>query len=98
MTGLSEPYDEFECISLCLISGEGIGLGRGVSPRDVAGEEATFASRIEALVGLPDDPAEPLREATGTCVVRHGEETTEGVRGGRRLPDLDRLGASVGSE
>jgi hypothetical protein len=28
----------------------------------------------------------------------HGEDTVEGVSGGRRVPDLDRWGASVGSE
>ncbi len=42
----------------------------------------------EALVGLPDDP-EFRREATGTYVVRHGDETVDGVSGGRRLPDFD---------
>ena len=65
------------------------------------GEEATFASRTEALVGLPDDvadPAESRREAMGACVVIQGEETVEGDRAGRRLPDLERFGASVGSE
>jgi hypothetical protein len=65
------------------------------------GEDATFASRTEALVGLPDevaDPAESRRVAIGACVVIQGEETVEGVRGGRRLPDLERFGASVGSE
>ena len=61
------------------------------------GVETTLASMSEALVGLPDDP-EFRREATGTYVVRHGEETVDGVRGGRRLVDLDRCGASVGSE
>jgi hypothetical protein len=53
------------------------------------GDEATFANNTEALVGLPDVP-ESRREVTGTSVVRHGEETVEGVRGGRRLPDRDR--------
>lgn len=67
----------------------------------MVGEEATFASRTDALVGLPDevaDPAESRREAMGACVVMQGEETVEGDRAGRRLPDLERLGASVGSE
>lgn len=63
----------------------------------MGGAETTLASKVEALVGLPDVP-ESLREATGTSVVRHGEETVDGVRGGRRLPDLDRAGASVGRE
>ena len=61
------------------------------------GDDTTFASKAEALVGLPEF-AESLREVTGTKVVRHGEETVDGVRGGRRLPDLDRAGASVGRE
>ena len=67
----------------------------------MVGEEATLASRTEALVGLPDDvadPAESRREAIGACVVIQGEETVEGDRAGRRLPDLERFGASVGSE
>jgi hypothetical protein len=61
----------------------------------VVGDDTTLASKAEALVGL--DP-ESLRGATETCVERQGEETTDGVSGGRRLPDLDRDGASVGSE
>lgn len=63
----------------------------------MVGEETTLASKADALVGLPDVP-ESLREAIGTKVVRHGEDTVDGVSGGRRLPDLDRAGASVGSE
>ena len=66
----------------------------------MVGEEATLASRTEALVGLPDDvadPAESRREAIGTCVVMQGEETVEGDKAGRRLPDLERFGASMGS-
>jgi hypothetical protein len=55
----------------------------------VVGDEATFARRTEALVGLPDTP-ESRRDVVGISVVRHGEETVDGVRGGRRLPDLDR--------
>lgn len=43
-----------------------MGLDKGVSPRGVVGDEATLARRTEALVGLPDDEEEPLREATGT--------------------------------
>ena len=76
-------------------------MGEGISPRGVVGEEATLASRTEALVGLPEevaDPAESRREAMGACVVMQGEETVEGDKAGRRLPDLERLGASVGSE
>lgn len=61
------------------------------------GEEATFARRMEALIGLPE-VAESRREVVGTRVVRQGEETVDGVRGGRRLPDRERWGASVGSE
>jgi len=76
-----------------------IGLPGGVSPRGVVGDEATLARRMEALVGLPDvDVPESRREVTGTSVVRHGEETVDGVRGGRRLAERDRAGASVGSE
>lgn len=93
--GLSEEWVALECI---LDSGDGIGLPCGVSPRGVVGDETTLASKAEALVGLPDDPEESRREVIGTCVVRHGEETVDGVKGGRRLPDLDRSGASVGSE
>lgn len=77
--------------------GESIGLPGGVSPRGVVGEEATFARRMEALMGLPE-VAESRREVVGTRVVRQGEETVDGVRGGRRLPDRERWGASVGSE
>lgn len=51
--------------------------------------------------GLPDDeiadPAESRRDAIGTCVVMQGEETVEGDKAGRRLPDLERFGASMGS-
>jgi len=84
-----------DCI---LISGEGNGLPAGVS-RGVAGEETTLASKAEALVGLAVVPdAESLRDAMGTSVVRHGEETVEGVSGGRRLQDRERAGASVGRE
>jgi hypothetical protein len=68
-----------------------------VSPRDVVGDETTFASIAWALVGLPDELAES-RRGTGTYVVMQGEETVDGVSGGRRLPDRDRAGASVGSE
>lgn len=63
-------------------------LDRGDSTLGVVGWETTFASRAEALVGLLPEPEESLRLATGVCVVRHGEETVDGVRGGRRLPDL----------
>jgi hypothetical protein len=66
--------------------GDGIGLVVGVSPLGDTGLEATFASKTEALVGLPEP--ESLRVAMGACVLRHGEDTVEGVRGGRRLPDL----------
>lgn len=69
--------------------GESIGLPGGVSPRGVVGEEATFARRMEALMGLPE-VAESRREVVGTRVVRHGEETVDGVKGGRRLPDRER--------
>ena len=69
--------------------GESIGLPGGVSPRGVVGEEATFARRMEALIGLPE-VAESRREVVGTRVVRQGEETVDGVRGGRRLPDRER--------
>jgi hypothetical protein len=69
----------------------------GVSLRGVGGDETTFASMAWALVGLDAEPAES-RRGRETSVVRHGEETVDGVRGGRRLPDLDRCGASVGSE
>jgi hypothetical protein len=69
----------------------------GVSLRGVGGDETTFANRAWALVGLPAEPAES-RRGRETSVVTHGEETVDGVRGGRRLPDLDRAGASVGSE
>lgn len=50
-----------------------------------------------AFVGLPTEPAESLR-GSDTNVVTHGEDTVDGVRGGRRLPERDRCGASVGSE
>jgi hypothetical protein len=60
-------------------------------------DETTFARRAWALVGLPEEPAES-RRGRETSVVTHGEETVDGVSGGRRLPDLDRAGASVGSE
>lgn len=66
--------------------GDGNGLALGVSPLGVDGFDATFARRAVALVGLPDP--ESLRVAMGACVVRQGEETVDGVRGGRRLPDL----------
>jgi hypothetical protein len=84
-----------ECI---LSSGDDVGLPNGVSTRGVAGCEATLASRAEALVGLPDP--ESLRLAIVDWVVRHGEETVEGVNGGRRVPDVDRgcCGGCVGSE
>jgi hypothetical protein len=68
------------------VVGDGNGLPRGVSPLGVIGFEATLARSSEALVGLPEP--ESLREAMGACVERHGEETVDGVRGGRRLPDL----------
>lgn len=76
-------------------------IGVGSSCLGVGGEEATLASKTDALVGLPDDVAEPAesrREAIGACVVMQGEDTVEGDSAGRRLPDLERLGASVGSE
>lgn len=84
-----------ECI---LSSGEDIGLPDGVSALGVDGWEATLASRAEALVGLPDP--ESRRLAIVDCVVRHGDETVEGVSGGRRLPDAERgcCGGCVGSE
>ena len=83
---------------MCILcSGDGIGVPVGVSPRGVVGEDTTLANRADALVGL-EDVAESLREVTGTRVVRQGEETVDGVRGGRRLPDLDRAGGAVGSE
>lgn len=88
--GLSNGYASAEC---ALASGDGI----GISLRGVVGDETTFASKADALVGLLDVP-ESLREVIGTSVVRHGEETVDGVNGGRRLPDRDRAGASVGSE
>lgn len=76
-----------------------MGLTPGVSLRGVVGEEATLANKADALVGLPlEELLESRREGTGTSVVMHGEETVDGVRGGRRVPDLDRWGASVGSE
>jgi len=57
-----------------------------------------LASRADAFVGLPEP--ESLRLAMVDCVVRHGEETVDGVRGGRRLPDVERgcCGACIGSE
>jgi len=70
----------------------------GVSPRGVVGDETTFARRACALVGLPEEELAESRRGRDTSVVRHGEDTVDGVRGGRRLPDLDRAGASVGSE
>ena len=83
-----------------LASGDGIGLLDldGVSPLGVGGGEATFARRTDALVGLPDP--ESLRLAIVDCVVRHGDETVDGVRGGRRVPDDDLgcCGACMGSE
>lgn len=72
-----------------------VGVG-GFSPRGVVGVETTLARRACALVGLPEELAESLR-GMDINVVRHGEDTVDGVRGGRRLPDRDR-GASVGSE
>jgi hypothetical protein len=66
-----------------------MGLPGGVSPRGVVGDDATLARRTEALVGLPAIP-ESRRDVVGIKVVRHGEETVDGVRGGRRLPDRDR--------
>lgn len=89
-------YMGLECISEARWSGEGMGLEDGVSARGVVGCEATFASNAEALVGLPEP--ESLRLATGVAVVRHGEETVDGVRGGRRLPERWCEGAWVGSE
>jgi hypothetical protein len=88
MVGLSGGYVDPEC-ECTLDTGDSIGLPGGVSPRGVVGDEATFARRAEALVGLPDVP-ESRRDVVGTSVVRHGEETVDGVSGGRRLPDLDR--------
>lgn len=77
-----------ECI---LVSGDGSGLAPGVSLRGVVGDEATLANKADALVGLPlAELLESLRAGIGTNVVMHGEETVEGVRGGRRVPDLDR--------
>jgi hypothetical protein len=82
-----------------LVSGEAIGVGSSL--REVGGDDATLASRADALRGLPDDeiadPAESRRDAIGTCVVMQGEETVEGDKAGRRLPDLERFGASMGS-
>lgn len=66
--------------------GEGNALGVGASPRGEVGCEATFASNAEARVGLHDP--ESLRAAIGVCVLMHGDDTVDGVRGGRRLPDL----------
>jgi hypothetical protein len=58
----------------------------GLDPVDsllgVVGVDATFASNEEALVGLPEP--ESRRAAMGACVLRQGEETVDGVRGGRR--------------
>jgi hypothetical protein len=71
-----------------------MGLSGGVSPLGVDGCEATLARSAKALVGLP--APESLRVAIA-AVDRHGEETVDGVRGGRRLPDLA-CGACVGSE
>lgn len=71
-----------------------MGLCAGVSTLGVGGWEATLANRADALVGLP--VPESLRVTTGACVEMHGEDTVDGVRGGRRLPDLD-CGACVGS-
>ena len=71
-----------------------MGLDEGVSPLGVGGCETTLARRVEALVGLP---APESRRVAIAVVERHGEETVDGVRGGRRLPDLD-WGACVGSE
>ena len=85
MAGLSREYNGLECISAGREDGDGKGLDVGVSALGEAGCEATFARRVEALVGLPDP--ESLRLAMGAWVVRHGEETVDGVRGGRRLPD-----------
>jgi hypothetical protein len=61
------------------------------------GVETIFAKTACALVGLPEEPEES-RRGRDTSVVRHGEDTVDGVRGGRLLPDRDRAGASVGSE
>ncbi len=66
----------------------GTGPAVAISARDPVGDATTLASMSEALVGLPAEP-EFRREATGTYVERHGDETVDGVRGGRRLPDLD---------
>jgi hypothetical protein len=63
-----------------------MGLDAGVSPLGVVGCETTLARRAEAFVGLP--APESRRVAIG-AVERHGEETVDGVRGGRRVPDLD---------
>lgn len=71
-----------------------MGLDEGASPFGVDGCDTTLARRAEAFVGLP--APESLRVAIGS-VERHGEETVDGVRGGRRLPDLA-CGAWVGSE
>lgn len=74
-----------------LVSGDGIGLAPGVSLRGVVGDEATLANNADAFVGLPlEELLEFLRDGMGTSVVMHGEDTVDGVRGGRRVPDLDR--------
>jgi hypothetical protein len=75
-------YGWFVCKSAGLTFGDAMGLAGGVSPLGVGGCEATFARRAKALVGLPHP--ESLRVTTGASVVRHGEETVDGVRGGRR--------------
>jgi hypothetical protein len=62
-----------------------MGLSVGVSALGVVGCDTTLANNADAFVGLPDP--ESLRVAMGTPVVRHGEETVDGVKGGRRLPD-----------
>jgi len=69
----------------------------GVSLRGVGGDETCLANMAWAFVGLPTEPAESLR-GSDTNVVTQGEDTVDGVRGGRRLPERDRCGASVGSE
>jgi hypothetical protein len=79
-------YIGFERSSAGLVVGDGIGLGEGDSPFGETGLETTFASKASALVGLPEP--ESLRVTMGACVLRHGEETVDGVNGGRRLPDL----------
>ena len=63
MAGLSGEHIELECISAACVVGDGSGLAVGVSPLGEVGWEATFARRVDALVGLPEP--ESLRLAMG---------------------------------